>query len=225
MSFNIKYRPFILLVIIFYFLQCKAINNQPFFIDSLEWKKSSKNLDFSESEKPKEKEKEKKNKKIEKLNYFNFGISKNVAIVGAIILVAGILILILYSFKGRNVGLSISKTKFNVNNLNEFSEEEEILKAIENALNNKNLSLAFRYNYLQIIQQLIKKNLINFKKYNTNFDLVYQIKISKTQDVFKSLTIVFDALYYGEKEIIEIEYKSFVNDFEQLKILIKNHES
>lgn len=223
MSFNIKYRPFILLIIIFYFLQCKAINNQSFFIDSLEWKKSSKNLDFSESEKPKEKEK--KNKKIEKLNYFNFGISKNVAIVSAIILVAGILILILYSFKGRNVGLSISKTKFNVNNLNEFSEEEEILKAIENALNNKNLSLAFRYNYLQIIQQLIKKNLINFKKYNTNFDLVYQIKISQTQDVFKSLTIVFDALYYGEKEIKEIEYKSFVNDFEQLKILIKNHES
>lgn len=219
MSFNIKYRPFILLVIIFYFLQCKAINNQSFFIDSLEWKKSSKNLDFSESEKPKEKEK--KNKKID----YNFGISKNVAIVSVIILVASILILILYSFKGRNVGLLISKTKFNVNNLNEFSEEEEILKAIENAINNKKLSLAFRYNYLQIIQQLIKKNLINFKKYNTNFDLVYQIKISKTQDVFKSLTIVFDALYYGEKEIIEIEYKSFVNDFEQLKILIKNHES
>ncbi len=219
MSFNIKYRPFILLVIIFYFLQCKAINNQSFFIDSLEWKKSSKNLDFSESEKPKEKEK--KNKKID----YNFGISKNVAIVSVIILVAGILILILYSFKGRNVGLLISKTKFNVNNLNEFSEEEEILKAIENAINNKNLSLAFRYNYLQIIQQLIKKNLINFKKYNTNFDLVYQIKISQTQDVFKSLTIVFDALYYGEKEIKEIEYKSFINDFEQLKILIKNYES
>lgn len=223
MNLNLSYRPILLMLITFHAFQCFATSNQSPFIDSIEWKNASKNLDFDEKIKPIEKEKKKE--KTQNKRDFNFGISKNVLIITVIILVAGILILILYSFKGRNIQLINTKTKFNINNLNELSDEEEILKAIENAINTQNLNLAFRYKYLQVIQQLISRNIIHFKKYNTNFDLVYQIKSSKTQDVFKFLTVVFDAIYYGEKEINEEEYKSFVLDFEELKTLIGSYES
>jgi len=84
-----------------------------------------------------------------------------------------------------------------------LTEEEELLmkRDLEDlasqAIKNKEHRLAIRYLYLHCLKRLDTKNIVRFTNEKTNFDYVKEIKHADIASAFKSITIVYEQIWYG----------------------------
>jgi hypothetical protein len=177
-----------------------------------EWEKQTKNLKFDEDTivKKKKEEKPKKMRKqwnLNRLKYFFISIA-----------FALILFLIYKLIKNRGgKNLKVVEEKFYA--ASKLNEQEiknlDYVKLLNEALSKGDFKTAYRVQYLQCIKNLILGRLIFYKKNDTNYEILQQLKGEKVYDSFRTLTFQFDYIWYGETEINESSYQQFLIIFNQ----------
>lgn len=186
------------------------------------WKKEITKYKFEETqinEKPEEDLNKYKRKSISNGSNFNF---KYVSYFLALVILIIFLIKIIPNKWNRNIDIG-NKLKFEIDELDHESiKEAELNTPLNNALNDGNYKEAYRIKYLQVLQLLIKKNLILYSKEKTNFDYLIQLNSKPIYDPFKKLTLNFDGIWYGETPIDEKLYQSLIPYFNEFENLLKN---
>ncbi|MEO5892200.1 MAG: hypothetical protein ABIQ31_18275 [Ferruginibacter sp.] len=107
-------------------------------------------------------------------------------------------------------------------NVTALPEEQENLSAtadygklINQALANRNYRLAVRYHYLQSLQKLSTKGVIQFAADKTNYQYVRELSGKAYKNSFASLTLNYEYVWYGEFEVNENIYQAIQDKFKQ----------
>jgi hypothetical protein len=133
-----------------------------------------------------------------------------------------LLLFIVFLFIGNKTGILFKKERFTKNELNfeelsiEQTSKSELELLLENALSQKNYKVAIRALYLLTLKHLSDTTSICLKDDKTNYDYFYEIKNKKTKELFRSITSVYDYVWYGEFEAENTHYRNAANFYEQL---------
>lgn len=104
-----------------------------------------------------------------------------------------------------------------------LSEDEDILKhqhipnLIEDALEQQNYRLAVRYYYLLVLKKLTDANLIDYQHDKTNSDYLSELNMPQIKESFKTITHIYDFIWYGNFAITERDYTNAANQFKKLE--------
>lgn len=135
-----------------------------------------------------------------------------------------LLALVLYLFAKLNPAASA----FGTNQQGEliFDEEERIIKTrdirklIEKAVANRNYRLAVRYHFLYVLQQLSRKNLVNYDSSKTDEDYLKEIQKADLRQQFQKLNRIYDFTWYGSFSPTEENYQKISRQFHKMEFLI-----
>jgi hypothetical protein len=112
-----------------------------------------------------------------------------------------------------------SYAKSNVTTLedesNELSKTADYAKLVALAVSNGNYRLAVRYHYLQTLQKLALKGLIQFAADKTNYEYVRELSGKSYKNDFASLTLNYEYVWYGAFGVDEMIFNSIQNKFKQ----------
>jgi len=100
--------------------------------------------------------------------------------------------LFIKSKKQIKIDYGISEQDLNKINIDEM---------IEKSIKNQDYRLATRYLFLKSLKILTENNIIQWKINKTNSDFVIEIKNTKFYEPFKSLSSVFERIWYGNFDI------------------------
>ncbi len=186
-------------------------------LNKTKWKKEIEKYKFEEIKKN-EKPEEDLNRYKKKIEKNNTGINiKYIFYFLAIGILIFLLIKIIPNKWNRNIDID-NKLKFEIDNLDHESiKQAELTTPLNLALNSGNYKEAYRIKYLQVLQMLIKNNLIYYSKEKTNYDYLLQLNSNPVYHPFKKLTLNFDGIWYGDNPIDEKLYHSlmpFFNEFD-----------
>lgn len=97
-------------------------------------------------------------------------------------------------------------------------EKEEDLKDIDKwlrqAIQNGNYRLAVRYLYLNTLQQLADRKLIEINTHKTNYEYVIEMKRHRSANEFASLTLQYEYVWYGEYPVNLKLFEQIQNGFQ-----------
>ena len=190
------------------------------FIDKQQWSRFSKGYDYTENmKKPKE------NKTINPAPFKPINASWVKFLVwGLVILILLALItwLIVNIFRGttEKVRNNQSFQSLTVEDM----EEADLEHFLDRSLIAGSFKEAIRIRYLMLIRTLSRLNLVTWKKDKTNGTYVNEMYGKEGFDLFRQLTINFERVWYGEKEIGELEYQRIVPLFDQLNKIVRPNE-
>lgn len=88
---------------------------------------------------------------------------------------------------------------------------------VDEALKNKNYSLAIRYQQLLNIQLLQKKGLVAWHSSKTNFELIENVTNEELKSDFMNCAKIFDYVWFGDFETLESDYQSYALVFEAFR--------
>lgn len=148
-------------------------------------------------------------------------------IIGAlpyIILLVVLIILLKLFLKVKTSSLRTGKTeqaKVFMTEDEEIINNKNIQELIDAAIKQGNFRLAVRYYYLQALQKLQEKELIDWQQQKTNEDYLKEIKQQSISEKFSNLTYLYDFVWYGNFEINETEFGQVAAKFDALKTSIK----
>jgi hypothetical protein len=91
-------------------------------------------------------------------------------------------------------------------------------KAIQQAINAKDFSLATRLMYLQSLKLLSDKDLIAWHVNKTNWQYAYELKGEGLRDNFRNITYIFEYVQYGHMPISEKKFDVVQNAFKNFKM-------
>jgi len=109
-----------------------------------------------------------------------------------------------------------------------LSEEEHLIKnediqeLIRKALTDKNYRLAIRYYYLYTLQVMTDKNLIDWQLQKTNDDYLKELKRTELKEPFRTITRLYDYIWYGNFDMDEAKYIKAEHAFIQLQKTLTN---
>lgn len=109
----------------------------------------------------------------------------------------------------------------------ELTEDEDIIQnqdiqqLIDQALQYKNYRLAIRYYYLSVLKKLSDSELIHWESQKTNTDYITELGDDTIQDRFKSITKLYDFIWYGNFEVNEKSYLKAEKEFTSITHLIQ----
>jgi hypothetical protein len=192
-------------------------------IDHKKWEKISKGYDFTENfknRKPKKPTQPRNPKNI--FSNFNPEIIKY--LVAAIVLI-GLSILLIFLLisvykEGRE---KIAGTLPNPHI--EDIENADLDFFVEQALNNKSYKEAIRIRYLILLKTLNTLRFVIWKKDKTNGHYVNEMYGKVGFDLFRMLTINFERVWYGEKEVNENDYLNLIPVFDQMNRMVTGETS
>ena len=135
------------------------------------------------------------------------------------ILAGGFIIFILYRlfFAEGFFQSSFAKSRVTVydDQAVDLSKTANYGKLISQAVNAGNHRLAVRYHYLQSLQKLAAKGVIQFATDKTNYQYVRELSGKPYKSEFASLTLNYEYVWYGEFEIDETLFNTIQNKFKQ----------
>jgi len=103
-------------------------------------------------------------------------------------------------------------------------EEFPIEKLLKQANQQQDYKLMIRYSYLLILKILHEKGLIDWQKYKSNYDYIFEMKSQNNADVFSSITRSYEYVWYGEFNINKLQGQAIYNKMAiYLKKLEENH--
>ncbi len=112
-----------------------------------------------------------------------------------------------------------SYAKSNVTRLedesNELSKTADYAKLVALAVSKANYRLAIRYHYLQTLQKLTLKGLIQFASDKTNYEYVRELSGKSFKNDFAALTLNYEYVWYGAFEVNETIFNTIQNKFNQ----------
>lgn len=101
-------------------------------------------------------------------------------------------------------------------------KHKDLLKLIQQAIDQKNYRLAIRFYYLNILKQLEDKKLITWEQQKTNEDYIQEISKEAIKTAFKDVTRLYDFVWYGNFTINETEFGKVAANFEATNNLINS---
>lgn len=108
-----------------------------------------------------------------------------------------------------------SKRKKDETDMPEELMADDLDKKFGNAVGNNDLRLAIRYLYLQTLQALGKKNLIQYNAKTTNQGYLQQMRSHPDASAFSSLTRAYEYIWYGEFEPSREQFDRIRDDFKR----------
>jgi hypothetical protein len=159
---------------------------------------------------------------------FGFSFNKDTDILWEIVLylVAGTILLFVIwnllradkswfiSRPGKNVKIKFEEIEHNI-------YEMDLDKLIREAIEQKQYRRAVRFLYLKSLKELSKKNLIQWSTQKTNSDYLSELKSGPLKKSFKSNTLIFEYIWYGEFHIdeqllqkVKVSFDSFINQIQ-----------
>ena len=214
-----------------------SIVQKKFDAKALEKYKSDKDFDYSESQVAKDPT------LIERLfNWLSrqllrflewiFGVKYAKGILGNILqaipyIIVGILLFLLIKFflkvnSNSIVSNASNKPIVSITEDEALIKHKDLLKLINQAIDQKNYRLAIRFYYLNIIKQLEDNELIIWEQQKTNEDYIQEISKENIKLSFKDLTRLYDFVWYGNFEIDESKFVKVAANFEATTNLINN---
>jgi len=198
-------------------------------LDKSYWLKESDNINFNEDTAVKKSQKNIKQKlksnKIELKNDTNFSLNslKNIWIILALVILLALIIFMVPALKKRNQKFKETVIIINFDDLDEQTlRYAEFEMPLINAIRLKDFRTAYRLRYLAVLQKLISKNLIFYKKEKTNYEYLLQLTGKNIYEPFRMLTFNFDGIWYGELPINESVYNELNVYFLNFETHIKN---
>jgi len=193
--------------------------------DKAYWDKERKKINFKETYdtlKPKKKEPEKADPKSSKpYKPYDFADLKFVFIGLALVLLLILIIYLLRNSAAKNLKVN-SNILVNFDDLDEQTlRDAELLTPLNAAIKAGDYQTAYRIKYLEVLQQLIHKNLIYYKKEKTNYEYLLQLSGKAVYDPFRQLTFNFDGIWYGEMNIDKNRYESLLPYFNQFETTLR----
>ena len=156
------------------------------------------------------------------------GIFANILMALPYLVAAIVLFLIIKFFIKVNIKWVISNAQNK--NIVHLSEDENLLKnanfeeLIAKAINDQNYRLAIRYFYLKILKQLTEIELIKWEIQKTNEDYIKELSEKRIKEKFKSITRLYDFVWYGNFKINESQFSLVKLDFNSLEKEINNQK-
>lgn len=95
-------------------------------------------------------------------------------------------------------------------NIEERIHESDLNRFIREALEKENYPMAVRLYYLAIIKELSLKKWIKWKKDKTNRDYIRELSTTDWYPNFRSVTAMFEKVWYGKQELGGIDFRSSV---------------
>ncbi|HET9056163.1 MAG TPA: DUF4129 domain-containing protein [Chitinophagaceae bacterium] len=117
--------------------------------------------------------------------------------------------------------------KINRKNMDVFLEEKEKDDAEDmtarkiRAVQSGNYRMAVRFAYLELLQFLTDKRIIEVRSDKTNYQYVSELKSYSWVDAFAALTLTYEYVWYGKYEIGSEKYNRIDEEFNLLKQKIK----
>ncbi|HAP00559.1 MAG TPA: hypothetical protein DCQ93_01420 [Bacteroidetes bacterium] len=194
------------------------------------WKNISKNYDYQKSEEEKKKEEEKKvennssekeeSKKSKPWIDFNSTASKTVLI--SIVVISILTVVLILIRRSRWVfNKKVEDQKQLIQRLEENLPDNDLDPHIRQALKDGDYRLAFRLYYLLLIQKLIHRDHVKWKKEKTNGEYLIECLTRKYYTEFAGITLCFDQVWYGEyfisKSFFEEQEQHFKNIFHEIE--------
>ncbi len=110
-----------------------------------------------------------------------------------------------------------------LNNEETIMRSENIGELIDDAIKEKDYRLAVRYYYLQLLQQLHKKKLINYEFQKTNSEYLNEIKPGYLHTDLKKVMRIYDFIWYGNFSISEMDFHLAQRYFQELQTSTKTN--
>lgn len=192
-------------------------------IDRKKWEELTKDVDYSEEEIKKKEKKEKEKKKKEEKEYEepdNSSLESIAAIgkimmylVGALLVGALIFIIVKLVTEGninfkRDRKIKPGSVTYDLDKIEENLPDIELKTPIQQAIADGNFPLAVRLYYLAIIQELSAKEIISWKREKTNFEYIREMRGHNLSNDFRNVTQIFERVWYGDKEIDEVNFRA-----------------
>lgn len=190
--------------------------------DKERWEKTVEGIDFGEVEKEKEK-KEKESQPFTAPDSF-FGDGKYVRILFYSIFIVFFAILLVRLMTGRYTIVQTklkSKKTYTIEDVEDHLHESDLERFLRESLEQGNFRQAIRMYYLIIIKELSQKSWIRWKKDKTNFDYLREMRKKSQFPVFRTVTRIFDKVWYGETDVDEPDYNRLKTYFENFLKAIK----
>lgn len=108
-------------------------------------------------------------------------------------------------------------TPFNFSDLEEDISSIDFNERITKAINIEDYRLAIRWLYLKQLYVLNEKKAINYQPYKTNIDYSHELLNASFLQSFKSISRIYDYVWYGEYPINAKTYQEFESEFKQFE--------
>lgn len=109
-----------------------------------------------------------------------------------------------------------------IEKIEENIEKSDIDSYLAKAIAEGNYSMAIRLYYLNILKSLTLAGIIKWKKDKTNRTYLYEIKEPQLKSDFKSLTNIFERIWYGNVALGQQEFEALAPVFEIFSDKVKN---
>lgn len=183
-------------------------------IDSTEWQKAVKGLNYNEEPE--------KQQTTDVTMEAPEAVGGGVSMLVQILLYAAIIALLVYiilRITGRDIfskNQQIRKKEIvSEEDLEQAPMESDLQKFLRSALEKKDFRLAIRIYYLMILQELHEREIIVWKKNKTNRDYILESSGRDYSHQFMHNTMIYEYIWYGEKQIAETQFAqvkpSFLN--------------
>jgi hypothetical protein len=195
-------------------------------LDEKKWEELTKDLDYSEKTKSQRRRDNLNNREdgegrgagAQRKNPFSLeqgsGIMKFLIILLAVVVV----VLLMRGLLGSDLKVKNKKIKkvdqIDIERIEEDIENADLPDFIRQALANEQYALAIRLYYLAALKELSLRKDIRWKKDKTNLDYLREMRSSEHYSSFKSLTAIFERVWYGERMLDREGFQQLEPDFQ-----------
>lgn len=102
----------------------------------------------------------------------------------------------------------------NLQAIEEDLPEAKLEDFLQQAIADKEYSLAIRLYYLVLLQGLTHKKLVNWQKDKTNSQYVQELGGGPLQAEFRNVTLLFEQVWYGDQQIGEAAFEQMLPRFQ-----------
>ena len=124
----------------------------------------------------------------------------------------------------RNKKIDTTPINIDVEAVEEKLIESDIDRMIREAEEAGNFALALRLQYLAGVKALALNKHIIWKKSKTNRTYLYEIKKPEINNGFQALTLVFERIWYGDKNVNHTDYQTLKPQFLNFIKLVEQHQ-
>lgn len=144
---------------------------------------------------------------------------KILAVLGAIGIIAFIITQLqtgesLFGARNRKLGKDL---QIDLEHIEENLPAADIPDFIRNALQAGDFKMAVRLHYLGLIQSLARRDWISWKRDKTNGDYLREMGARPVFEAFRDVTLVFERIWYGNRNLEEETYRLIAAQFEELE--------
>jgi Domain of unknown function (DUF4129) len=187
-------------------------------VDAEKWRKATAGIDYSKDKEEKQ-TRQRSNSNNGALAGVFLELLKWFFIIGGVVLVAFLIFRFIGEgniFNARSRKIGVVSEEIDLNNIEENLETAELDPIIKKAIAAKNFPLAIRLYYLAILKELTLAGAITWKKDKTNRIYVQEMQPHPLMETFRTVTAVFERVWYGDTALDEAGFVSIQPSFQNL---------